>query len=154
MGKQLSNEQLKRGMQLLIQINRAHRNICERQFRALGIHRSQHSLLLFLARNQRPISQKEIAQAFEISQAAVATSLKRLQNNGYIEKTPAKKDNRYNEIKITAKGREMVQKSDAVFSQADALAFEGMEESEYLQLTEYLMKIKRNLYPAGGEEKQ
>ena len=55
---------------------RLHKRIVERETNQLGLHGSQHHLLMHLA-NHETVSQKELASQLKVSPASVAVSLKR-----------------------------------------------------------------------------
>lgn len=126
-------------------IGRMHRQAIENKIGTTGVHKSQHMILMHLYRNSGELSQKDIANHFEISPAAVAVSLKKLEAGGYIERSCALSDNRYNEIKITKKGKEVVEYSRKVFECIDEKTFEGISAEEREILTSLLDKIIFNL---------
>ena len=103
----------------MIQVDRLHRSIFEKMQTAFGIHRSQHRLLMYLSRRDACPSQKDIAEHFGISSAAVAVSLKKLEDGGYISRKSPRKDSRVNTIALTKKGKELVEKSEDFFSRSD-----------------------------------
>ena len=112
---------------------------------ATGIHRSQHMILMYLYRCKDKKSQKDIAKHFEISAAAVAVSLKKLEAGGYIKRTCCDNDNRFNEIEITEKGKAIVDFSHCLFEQIDAETFSGMSDNEKQTLVLLLDKVLSNL---------
>ena len=126
-------------------INRMHRATVDMRMSATGIHRSQHMILMYLYKNNEKISQKDIAKHFEISAAAVAVSLKKLEAGGYIERNCSKNDNRYNEIQITDKGKDIVDFSHSLFEEIDTQTFDGINEQEKQTLVNLLDKIRSNL---------
>lgn len=133
-------------------INRLHRTAVDAKISATGIHRSQHMILMYLYRNKNKISQKDIAEHFEISAAAVAVSLKKLENGGYIVKRCAENDSRYNEIEITEKGKKVVDYSHYAFETIDAMTFDGISEQEKQLLAELLDKVLNNLKELNGKD--
>ena len=133
-------------------IGRLHRRAVENKIGATGVHKSQHMILMHLYRNNGDLSQKDIAKHFEISPAAVAVSLKKLESGGYIERTSVESDNRFNQINITKKGKELVEYSRKVFEEVDEKAFEGITDSERETLSILLDKITSNLKHFSGKE--
>ncbi len=129
----------------LMHINRLHRAAVDTKVSEAGLPRGQHMTLMYLNRRGFKASQKEIADHFEISPAAVAVSLKKLESGGYIVKSTSKDDSRYNEVAITEKGRCVVEFSHRVFSEIDEKTFDGLTDEEKLQLTLILDKIEGNL---------
>lgn len=133
-------------------INRLHRTAVDTKMSATGIHRSQHMILMYLNRCKDKISQKDIAEHFEISPAAVAVSLKKLENGGYIRRNCAENDNRYNEIEITTKGKKVVDYSHNAFDTIDALTLRGITEEEKHILVDLLDKVLLNLKEINGKD--
>lgn len=60
-------------------------------------------------------SQVEIARELEISPAAVAVSLKKLESGGYITRETTESDNRTHRVTITPKGRSVIERSEQMF---------------------------------------
>lgn len=133
-------------------INRTHRAIVEKRMSATGIHRSQHMILMYLYRCKDKISQKDIAAHFEISAAAVAVSLKKLESGGYIKRQSSKNDNRFNEIEITKKGKEIVDLSHSIFEEIDTETFKGINDEEKQTLVNLLDKVLCNLKDMNDKE--
>ena len=104
-------------------IGRMQHRIIEARVRRLGIHPSQHILLMHLSQMGRFPSQAQIAQELDVSPASVARTLKSLEANGYIERCGSDVDGRRNEIAITAKGEEMVRRSREIFDRLEAATF-------------------------------
>ena len=129
----------------MIQVDRLHRSIFEKMHSAFGIHRSQHRLLMYISRRDVCPSQKDIAEHFGISSAAVAVSLKKLEESGYISRESLEKDNRYNSIVLTDKGKELVEKSEEFFTRSDFAMFENFTEDDYKNLMECLEKMNQGL---------
>ena len=102
-------------------------------------------ILMYLYRCKDKISQKDIAAHFEISAAAVAVSLKKLEAGGYIKRKCSENDNRFNEIEITEKGKEVVDFSHYLFQQIDDKTFEGINDEEKQTLVLLLDRVLDNL---------
>ena len=62
-------------------LNRLHRKVVEQELSTTGVYRSQHRILMCLAKNPH-ISQTELAERQEVSTSAIAVSLKKLQQGG------------------------------------------------------------------------
>ena len=136
----------------LMHINRLHRCAIDSKVSKAGLPRSQHMMLMHLNRRDFKVSQKELADHFEISPVAVAVTLKKLESDGYIEKAASKDDSRFNEIAITEKGRSVVEFSHKVFSETDEKTFEGISDEERIILLEILDKVEKNLKSILGKE--
>lgn len=134
----------------LMRIMRRHRGCVERRISVLGIHHSQHHMLMNLARCNPIPSQKELAAAMGISPAAVTATLKRLEKDGYITRTITDEDNRRNEIRITDKGLEKVEESHTIFDSVDRAMFSDFSEEELAAFCAFLERVDANLDAAGA----
>lgn len=127
-----------------MKINRIQRSVIERQLGKTGVYRSQHQILMFVADSPN-VSQKEIAAKYGVSTATIAVSLKKLEKGGYIRRIVDEKDNRFNQICITEKGRKVVDDSVKTFTRIENRMFEGFSEEEFKSLEQFLDKVFHNL---------
>ena len=140
--KQTRHRQLFRRLRC---VDRLHRSRIESELRHPGIHRSQHMVLMRVARQDHPCSQAELARQMEISAPAMAANIQRLEEAGYIERTADPGDKRYNRIGLTDKGRQLAEESSRVFENVDDDLFHGFSAAELDQLTRYLERMQKNL---------
>jgi MarR family multiple gene transcriptional regulator MgrA len=89
-------------------------------------------------------SQKELADHLQITPAAVTGALKKLEQSGYISRTLGH-DNRFNELEITEKGREVVEMSKVIFMSTDKSLFEGFSSEELDMYIKCSEKLKENI---------
>lgn len=116
----------------------------EKRVSITGVYRSQHQLLMQIAHHPKS-SQIEIAERLDISPAAVAVSLKKLEKGGYIKKDLDTADNRINQIEVTEKGKYVVEKSHLIFEEIEKTIFERFTEEEIEKTGELLERIYQNL---------
>lgn len=130
-----------------IATDKMHRKAIEKWAADAGMHRSQHRILMYLSRCECTPSQKDIATHFDISPAAVAGMLKKLEADGYIErgKCGERSDSRFNEIKITERGREATIQSRKYFRHVDMEAMRDFSDEELELLISLLARIQENL---------
>lgn len=147
--KQEKNYELVRKM---ITTNKMHKQAIETVVDDIGIHRGRHLILMNLAKAERFSSQKEMAERLQITQAAMTVSLSKLERDGLISrKTGA--DSRYNEIEITEKGKEIVERSKSHFATVDSKVFLGIDEDELVVFEKCLDKMYANLSAFLGKDK-
>lgn len=132
-------------------VARKHRNAVENGMSDIPIHGSQHHLLGVLA-SCGDISQKEIAKILKISPAAVAVSLKKLENGGYIKRETSEEDGRFNKTVITEAGLEVLERGKKVFSEVDRQSLKGFSDKEQKTLNSYIMRISDNLSELLGKD--
>ncbi len=131
----------------LVKVDRLHHSCVDARIDALGlsIHRNQHITLMFIAKKGMVASQKEIAENFGISAAAVANTLKALEKGGYIERKSDDDDTRRNLVSVTEKGMEIIELSRREFRRVDDAASKGLTAEEIKALNSALDKITANL---------
>ena len=139
------NEIYKNTMRQMMHVSLLHRKSFEREISSMGIHHSQHHLLMFLSKEGEITSQKMIAEKFGITPAAIARTLKELEAEGFIERSSIEEDSRFNKINITDKGKEIVEKTQQMFMKTDESIFLDFSDSDLEQLNEYLNKLKSRL---------
>ena len=142
-------ERLRDVCRLFIHTDRLHRKQVERFSEEIGVHRSQHFVLMRIADAGGTASQKELARRLEISPAALAVTLRKLESGGYLEKKPTESDSRLNEVTLTEKGWQVRHLSEERFSSIDAQMFEGFSEEELSVLVGFLERMQSNLRADG-----
>lgn len=145
MNEKEKRETLKGVCRLFIHTDRLHRKEVERFAAELGVHRSQHFVLMRIADAGGSASQKELAKRLEISPAALAVTLKKLESGGYLEKKPTENDSRLNEVMLTDKGWEVRHLSEEKFSRIDEQMFNGFTDGELETLVSFLKRMQSNL---------
>ena len=90
-------------------------------------------------------SQKELARIQNVSTAAVAVTLKKLEKGGYVGRIVDRDDNRYNKIRITEKGRKEVERSIDLFKRVEKGMFAGFSSEEKECFYSCLQKLSGNL---------
>ena len=131
-------------MKAMISVNRLHRAKVEKAFEGTGLHRAQHRTLMVLSRNEYE-SQVELAKALEVSTATLAVSLKKLERDGYIQKTAKAEDSRAKFVTLTEKGKEVVEMSRTIFGKIDDQAVQGFSEEDLILFRKYLKRVYENL---------
>ena len=140
MSENLSRETVEK----LIKVTRLHKSAIDLKVQSIGIHRTQHRILMHLSRCDSTPSQKELAERLDVTPAAVTLALKSIEEQGFIKRKLGK-DTRFNEIMITDKGREIVKLTRYLFGQIDEALFEGVNEEEIIILSKVLSKMRSNL---------
>lgn len=147
----MENHQL---MGKLMCVMRMHRKAVDRMLDFTGLHQAQHRLLMCLAKN-RFKSQVEVAQKMEVTPATIAVSLKKLERDGFIRRNTKKEDNRFNNIEITKKGYDIIERSEEAFKSIEREIFRDVTEMEKEQLSMILDKLYHNMkeqYDNGGQK--
>lgn len=132
-------------VQRLMQLDRAHRKAIDRSVGDLGLHRSQHMMLMYLSHHPEQLSQTDLARHFRISTPAVAGILKKLEKDGYIIRSARAEDTRHNEVVLTEKGRTAVSDTKERFEKVDAAMLRDIDAAELDALLTLLNKMQHNL---------
>ena len=140
----MSESKLSKAIEMMIKTDKMHRCMIDSRAKEIGIHRTQHRILMHLARDGMLPSQKELADRLDITPAAVTVALKKIEQDGYVERTLGQ-DNRYNELRITEKGRELVKSTRQIFCKIDSSMFEGFSDEELDTYISCLEKLQANI---------
>ena len=146
----MADSNLERAIDMMIRTDHMHRALIDSRVRDIGIHRTQHRILMHLARHGKLPSQRELADRLDITPAAVTGALKKIESDGYIERTLGK-DNRFNEVTITEKGRALVKLTREVFSSTDKSLFDGFSPEELETYISCLEKLQENIKKSAAE---
>ena len=146
----MQNAKISEAVDMMLRTTRMHKALIESRVKAIGIHRTQHKILMILARSDKLPSQKELADHLGITPAAVTGALKKIERDGYVERNIGQ-DNRFNELKITEKGRELVELTKRRFNEADRSIFDGFTTEELSSYISFHEKLQKNIQVALGD---
>ena len=90
-------------------------------------------------------TQGEIADFLYISAASVATSCKRLEKEGLIERRVDPVNRRKNQLFVTAEGEALTKEKRAMLDRVNARAFEGVDEADKAAFARVLDRMMDNL---------
>ena len=135
----------RQAIHMLIRTNLNHKRMIEKRTTMTELHRTQHRMLMHISKFENIPSQKEIAEHFDISPAAVAVTLKKLESAGYIERSRADDDTRQNNIRITDKGLREIAETRVYFEYVDNTMFNNFTPDELEILVNLLCKANNNL---------
>ena len=145
----MKNRQANKILFKIVQVDRLHRNILDHKLKEFNIYRSQHQLLRYLLDVNTLPSQKELADKLDITAAAVATTIKKMEKEGLVKKTPSKQDNRSNLINITAEGKKIMFQTRQMFDLSDQDVIQGISKEELDIAFKVLRKMEDNLIEMG-----
>ena len=128
-----------------ISTDRQHRTLLEKQVSKGSLHCSQHRMLLHIYKCSEPPTQKELAQFFEISYAAVAVMLKKLEGAGYVKRAVQENDMRCNRVILTEKGEKILKDTKVLVDQVDSNMFKDFSLEEFASFYKCLEKMQKNL---------
>ncbi len=151
----MNEEKISSAVNIMIQTDRMHKHMLDSNVSKIGLHRTQHRVLMHIARHGKLFSQKSLAEHIGITPAAITGVLKKLESDGYIKRIQGS-DNRYNEVRVTELGRRVIENSFLLFTRLDTSLFEGFSDEEldgYIHCLEKIQdNIKKNFDNGAGEE--
>ncbi len=110
----------------------------------VGVTRSQWTVIAVVAR--RPgATQRSIAEALDMTEAAAGRLIDRLCNDGLLERRPKPDDRRAHCVHLTAAAEPILDKLAKVGQRTEALAFAGLSSAELDQLDELLARVFANV---------
>jgi len=130
---------------LLMRITRSHHRISMGAISGMGIHPSEHFLLMCLVCMGSAVSQAQIAERMDVTPASVARTIKKLDAGGYIERNECEGDGRRNEIRITEKGRAVTEETKRMFMAMDEEIYAGFSDEELNCLHGLLSRMLGNI---------
>lgn len=89
----------------------------DRKVKDTGVYRSQHRILMMLGAHP-DFTQTMLAEKLEVSPAAVAVSLKKLEKSGHISRACDELDNRMNRVVITEKGKKPLRSATGILGRS------------------------------------
>lgn len=128
----------------LNQMHLLHRIYIQKASAAHGLYKGQMPLLEFLLEHNG-CTQREIAQWLQVTPPSVATSIKRLQKAGMLQKVTDSNDLRLSRITITPLGQKTVEACRTDFDQVDTRMMYGFSKEECEQLESYVQRMIDNL---------
>ena len=99
-------------------------------------------------------TQGEVAAYLYISAASVATSCKRLEQEGLLERRVDPVNRRKNQLYVTAEGAELTREKRAMLERVNDRAFEGIGEADREVFSRVLDRMLDNLGGRGVEPRQ
>lgn len=109
-----------------------------------GLYRGQRTILEYIRKNKN-CTQKMLAEHLGVSAPSIATSIKRMQKAGLLDKVQDQNDLRNNLLVLTEKGEEISEKCRADFNKIDKQMFDGMSKDELEKLCTFIDTIIENL---------
>lgn len=143
-------ERLRETVDRMIEADRLHRAVCDRELAEIGLHRAQHRMLMHLYFCGEVASQRELARALAITPAVVTVTLRKLEMAGYVRRSSAPEDNRQLGVELTDAGRAVVQRTKCILDRVDMSMFEGFTDEELDTARAFYARMKENLGKIGG----
>jgi MarR family transcriptional regulator, transcriptional regulator for hemolysin len=129
---------------LLHDIARLMRKRFDQRARALGLSRSQWQVLAHLSRHEG-INQSGLAEILEIENITLGRLIDRMEEAGWVERRPDRRDRRARLLYMTEKVAPMMERMHALAEETRAEALAGLPASEREALMDQLARVRANL---------
>ena len=121
-------------------------NQITQQVQATGLTSAQMFILHYLSRHvEKPIYQKDLEEALELSHATVAGIISRLESKDFVKLVPSEQDKRCKQIVATDKARQLDEETGRVINSTEKKLLSGFSDDEIEQLRDYLVRLLYNL---------
>jgi DNA-binding MarR family transcriptional regulator len=114
-------------------------------FEEFHIGRGQMHYFMYIVNHGNGLSQDEITHALEIDKATTARALKKLEDNGYIERKSDEKDKRIKRVFLTKKGESIQDELKKTAEMWEEKVTKGIPEEKMEIFLEVLDKMKDNM---------
>lgn len=121
-----------------------HRLCIHRGISEGGLHFGQPPILDYIASHEN-CTQRELCDFLRLSPPSVATSVKRLQRAGFLEKNSDDCDLRRTNLRLTDSGREAVRVCDATIERVEGKLTRGFSPQELQICCDFLGRMIENL---------
>ncbi len=127
-------------------VSRLRRTAFDQRVKPLGITRSQWWVLANLSRHEgEDMMQIELARLLDVGKVTLGGLVDRLEENGFVIRSPDKHDRRSKRVSVSAKGKALVQRMNVIAMEMNALIMRGISAAKQRELEEMLAIMKRNL---------
>lgn len=131
---------------LIHDASRLRRTVMDQHLKPLGITRSQWWVLSQVDRDTGAgFSQIELARLLDVGKVTLGGLIDRLESNGLVTRVPDTEDRRAKRVKLSRKGRKLLERIEHVSLEVNRRIMEGISSDEEDQLITILTKMKHNL---------
>lgn len=129
-------------------LDRLHYCVIEKNIEGFHLHRTQQAVLMALFLHGKPLTQTALSALFEVSPAAMAVTLRKMEQAGLVERKRREGNARAKEISMTEKGGKMAEETKEVIRNVNAVMTAGLSEEELNMFSRVTDKMAGNLRAA------
>jgi DNA-binding MarR family transcriptional regulator len=115
-------------------------------FKPYGLTDVQFNVMMLLkhqAAESGGLSQVQLSDMMLVNRANITSLIDRMEKGGLVERTAASNDRRFNIVKLTEKGRKLLEEVDAAYIKAVHDTVSPLKEGELDKLIEMLSRIRK-----------
>lgn len=137
--------------ELMLAFSRVHQQILLRSAQVLseagieGITPARATALIVLFNARRPINARELADELAVSEVTVSRFIRKMEEDGWVERTPDPADGRAMLIQPTPHARGMFHRLVRVSNTVLDDLFADFDETELTSLSDEVARVQRNL---------
>ena len=130
--------------QLLHLVAKSWRQELDRRLKPLGLTRAKWLALIFISRSDG-ISQRVLAEKMEIGEPAIVALIDRLEKDEFIVRNPVPGDRRARSLALTAPGKRLISKIEAVVEALREDLMTGFSAAQLKTTSVVLTQIKERI---------
>ncbi|WP_030746248.1 MarR family winged helix-turn-helix transcriptional regulator [Streptomyces griseus] len=134
----------------LARVSRAHRIAMGRRLRDLGLYPGQELMMMRLW-DCGAVRQSELIQSLGLDPSTVTKMLQRLEQCGYVRRSPDPADRRAVRVEATERGQALRAGVEGAWSDLEASSLAGLAPAERAELARLLGLVADNLREEAGE---
>lgn len=119
-------------------------SIANIEFKDLNLTKGQYLYVVRIYENPGMI-QEELSDMIKVDKTTISHALKKLENNGFIEKKSDEKNRKIKRLYITKKGEEVYKTIINENNYSNDIALQGLSEEEGEILSKLLTKVRKNV---------
>lgn len=119
-------------------------SIANIEFKDLNLTKGQYLYVVRIYENPGMI-QEELSDMIKVDKTTISHALKKLENNGFIEKKSDEKNRKIKRLYITKKGEEVYKTIINENNYSNDIALQGLSEEEGEILSKLLTKVRKNI---------
>jgi DNA-binding MarR family transcriptional regulator len=128
----------------IYRVARAHRAYATTLLRDLGLYTGQEIMLLEVA-EQESMTQRDLVRSMMLDHSTVAKSLRRLETAGLIARQQSQEDRRSVEVRLTDRGRDLVQRIEGAWSELEATTVRDLSASQRETAVRLMRRMERGI---------
>ena len=128
----------------MLWLSRKHFQLNTAQLEETGMGSGQIPVLIELNRSGE-LNQRELAERTHVTPATMSGTLKRMEKNGFIIRTPDENDARISRVRLTEEGRAQCETARQLFDETSNQMLEALDEESLSMLNALLTRIQDHL---------
>ena len=131
--------------QVLHLVAKAWRQQLDGRLKPLGLTRTKWLALIFISRSTGGITQRALAEKMEIGEPAVVALIDRLEKDQFIVRNPMPGDRRAKSLALTAPGKRLISKIEAIAHALREELLVGFTATELKTTSDVLARMKAKI---------